>query len=42
MGPKIEAALRVINNGGKRALITSIADIESALKGEAGTEIFKS
>ncbi len=39
MGPKIEAAVRFIKNRGKRALITSIKDIEAAVAGKAGTEI---
>ena len=39
MGPKIQAALRFIQNGGQRAVITSIAAIEAAAAGKAGTEI---
>ena len=39
MGPKIEAAVKFIKGGGKRALITSIENIEAALEGLAGTEI---
>ncbi len=39
MGPKVEAAVRFIKNGGKRAVITSIEDIERSVAGEAGTEI---
>ncbi len=39
MGPKIEAAIQFLRSGGKRAIITSIDNIESAIKGEAGTEI---
>ena len=39
MRPKVEAAVRFIRGGGKRAVITSIEAIESAVKGEAGTEI---
>ena len=39
MGPKVEAAARFVENGGQRALITSIEKIEQAVRGQAGTEI---
>jgi carbamate kinase len=39
MAPKVEAAIQFIRNQGKRAVITSIDEIVSAVKGEAGTEI---
>jgi carbamate kinase len=39
MGPKMAAAASFIRNGGRRALIASIADIEAAVAGNAGTEI---
>ena len=39
MGPKVEAAVRFIKGGGRRALVTSIGNIETALDGRAGTEI---
>ncbi len=39
MGPKIEACMKFIAQGGKRAVITSIDAIEQAVAGEAGTEI---
>lgn len=39
MGPKVEAAVRFIQSGGKRAVITSIGAIEEAVAGRAGTEI---
>jgi len=39
MGPKIEAATEFLEKGGKRAVITSIKSIETAVKGLAGTEI---
>jgi len=39
MAPKIEACLRFINHGGKRAVITSIGDIAAAVNGGAGTEL---
>ncbi len=41
MGPKIEAAMDFIRNGGKRAVITSIGAIEGAIAGKAGTEIIR-
>jgi carbamate kinase len=39
MGPKIEAALQYMEGGGKRAIITSIGNIEAALDGKAGTQL---
>jgi carbamate kinase len=39
MGPKIEAAMRFVEKGGKRAVITSIQHIEASIAGEIGTEI---
>ncbi len=42
MGPKIEAALHFMRAGGKRAIITSIEQIEEAVSGRAGTEIVRS
>lgn len=39
MSPKVEAAIQFVRNRGKRALITSIAEIESAVNRKAGTEI---
>ncbi|MBW2517305.1 MAG: carbamate kinase [Deltaproteobacteria bacterium] len=39
MRPKVEAAVQFVRDGGKRAVITSIEAIESAVKGQAGTEI---
>ncbi|MBW2120379.1 MAG: carbamate kinase [Deltaproteobacteria bacterium] len=41
MGPKVEAAMDFLDKGGKRAVITSIENIEKAVRGEAGTEIVK-
>ena len=41
MGPKVEAAVRFLKGGGGRAIITSIATIETAIAGRAGTEIVK-
>ena len=39
MRPKIEAALQFVRNTSKRAVITSIENIEGAVRGESGTEI---
>ncbi len=39
MGPKVEAACRFIEAGGKRALITDIFSLDRALAGESGTWI---
>ncbi len=41
MGPKVEAAMKFIEFGGERAIITSIEKISAALEGNAGTEIIK-
>ena len=38
MAPKVEAAMRFVENTGKRAVITSIAGIEKGEAGKAGTE----
>ncbi len=40
MGPKIEAAINFIKNGGKEAIITSIDKAWEAIEGRAGTHIF--
>ncbi|HSQ86519.1 MAG TPA: carbamate kinase, partial [Desulfobacterales bacterium] len=39
MGPKIEAAVQFVQKTGKRAVITSIDNIESAVEGKSGTQI---
>jgi carbamate kinase len=39
MGPKIEAAMQFVRHSGKRAIIASIEEIGSAVKGKAGTQI---
>ncbi|MEO0093929.1 MAG: carbamate kinase [candidate division WOR-3 bacterium] len=41
MGPKIEAAIRFLDKGGKLVIITSPTKIASALKGESGTRIVR-
>lgn len=38
MGPKVEAAVQFIRQGGSRAVIASIEEIEEAVAGRAGTE----
>lgn len=37
MGPKVEAAIRFINGGGRRAIIAHLEDADKALRGECGT-----
>jgi len=39
MGPKVEAALRFLKAGGKRAIITSLMNCDKALEGKTGTVI---
>lgn len=39
MGPKIQAALRYLERGGRRTLITSVDRLEEALAGRAGTSV---
>ncbi len=39
MGPKVDAALRFLDGGGKRVVICCIDDALPALRGEAGTQI---
>lgn len=41
MGPKVESAIRFIESGGDKAIITSIELAKSALQGRAGTTIHK-
>ena len=40
MGPKIEAAIKFIEGGGKRAIIGHLNEALPAIKGETGTHIF--
>ncbi len=42
MGPKVEAAVRFIEQGGKRAIITDLDHVASAIAGRAGTTITRS
>lgn len=39
MGPKVEAAIRFIEGGGKRAIIAHLEEALPALRGDAGTHI---
>jgi len=39
MGPKIEASIRFLENGGERSIIASLFSASSAVKGESGTTI---
>jgi carbamate kinase len=39
MGPKVEAALRFLDNGGKEVIITSLDNLYDAIHGGAGTHI---
>jgi carbamate kinase len=39
MRPKVEAAIQFVHKKGRRAIITSIEDIITAIKGKAGTEV---
>jgi len=41
MGPKMTAAIRFIEYGGKRAIITSLDKAYEAIEGETGTEVVK-
>jgi len=41
MGPKVEAALRFVANGGSRAVITSLREITQAMAGKVGTRVEK-
>jgi carbamate kinase len=39
MGPKVESALRFVEAGGRRSIITSLDRLSDALAGKAGTHI---
>jgi carbamate kinase len=39
MGPKVDAALRFVESGGKKAVITSVESAEAALVGTTGTMV---
>jgi carbamate kinase len=40
MGPKVEAALKFLENGGRKVVITSLELAAEAMAGEAGTQIY--
>jgi carbamate kinase len=39
MGPKVEAAIRFVQQTGQRAVIAHLHEAEAALRGEAGTQV---
>jgi len=39
MKPKVQSVIRFLEKGGKKAVICSIDNVDSALKGKAGTVI---
>ncbi len=39
MGPKVEAGLEFLRNGGRRFVITEISSLARAIRGEAGTRV---
>jgi carbamate kinase len=41
MGPKVKACLRFLENGGKKAIITSLYKALQAFEGQSGTVIEK-
>jgi carbamate kinase len=41
MGPKVEAALRFVEDGGDMSVITSLEHIEAAISGNIGTRVVK-
>jgi carbamate kinase len=41
MGPKIQAAIEFIENGGRRAIIASHDNLVEAMAGKAGTRIVR-
>ena len=40
MGPKVDAAIRFLENGGKHVVIAKLDEAVPALRGETGTHIF--
>jgi carbamate kinase len=40
MGPKVEAVIKFFKETGNRGIICHLEDIEKAIAGEAGTEIY--
>ncbi|HEX7486635.1 MAG TPA: carbamate kinase [Vicinamibacterales bacterium] len=41
MGPKVESALRFLNNGGREVIVTSYEHLRAAAHGDAGTHIVR-
>jgi carbamate kinase len=41
MGPKVEATLRFVKNGGKRAIIARLDEALEALEGSRGTQVVR-
>ncbi|MDP7561124.1 MAG: carbamate kinase [Planctomycetota bacterium] len=41
IGPKVESAIRFVENGGEKAIIASLQDAEDALKGKTGTIVVR-
>jgi carbamate kinase len=39
MGPKVEAAIRFLENGGKKVVIAKLTETVAALRGETGTHV---
>ena len=39
MGPKVEAAIRFLERGGREVLITTPAALERGIRGETGTRV---
>ena len=39
MGPKVKAALRFVEGGGKRAIIAKLDSALEALEGKSGTQV---
>ena len=39
MGPKVEAAIRFVESGGERAIISQLGKLVEALEGKTGTQV---
>jgi carbamate kinase len=39
MGPKVEAAIRFVESGGDRAIISALGKLVEALDGKTGTQV---
>ena len=40
MKPKVEAAINFLKGGGERVIICHLKEIEKAIRGERGTQIY--